>query len=138
MDELVGEEQASDAVLYTDVDVLVCAALEEVVTTDNYQNIRAKHILELANGPVTDEANDLLARNGVTVIPDVVANAGGVIVSYLEWLQNVNAEQWTEADVNNRLDDILSKATNDMFTRAEQKNIPLRQAAFEIALERLV
>ncbi len=137
MGKLDGKEQLNDAVLYADVDVLVCAALEEVITSENQQRIRAKHILELANGPVTDEANELLTNRGVNIIPDVIANAGGVIVSYLEWLQNVNAEQWTEADVNGRLDDILSKAMNDMLARAEQKNIPLKQAAFEIALERL-
>jgi glutamate dehydrogenase/leucine dehydrogenase len=135
--DLEGAELESNAILTQQVDVLVCAALEEVITKDNAGDIRANVILELANGPVTDEANEMLTNRGTIVIPDVIANAGGVIVSYLEWQQNMAREKWTEEDVNAKLDQILSAATGKMIIRAEQKNIPLKQAAFEIALERL-
>jgi len=125
------------AILGLDVDVLVLAALEGVITTENCMDVRAGLLLELANGPIEDDALMQLESRNVHVIPDVVANAGGVIVSYLEWLQNKAGEHWAETKVNKRLDTILSDATADMIARAEKENSSLKEAAFKIALDRL-
>lgn len=140
IDELAGGYPESDdasAVLGADVDVLVLAALEGVVTIENQSDIRAKYILELANGPVEDDALLQLEARGVEIIPDVVANAGGVIVSYIEWLQNKAHEKWLEDTVNARLDVILTKATEEMVLRAKASGCSMKEAAFRIALERL-
>lgn len=131
------ESLGRDAILRLNVDVLVLAALENSVTADNIDNVQAQILVELANGPVTDEAHSLLTANGRVVVPDIIANAGGVIVSYLEWLQNKNGEHWSETRVNTELDQILSKASTLMLERAKSENISLKQAAFENALENL-
>ena len=139
--DLVGDHTDTgdvSAVLGLDVDVLVLAALEGVITSENQMDVKAGLVLELANGPIEDDALVQLESRAVSVIPDVVANAGGVIVSYLEWLQNRSREHWTETEVNERLDTILSDATTDMMARAEKENCSLKEAAFKIALERLV
>lgn len=127
----------SAAILSQDCDVLVLAALEDVVASDNQADIKARVILELANGPVSDTALTELEARGVTVIPDVIANAGGVIVSYLEWLQNRAGEHWVEAKVNARLDEILARAMSVVMERASTDQVSLKEAAFIIALERL-
>lgn len=126
-----------DEILSLPVDVLVLAALGDVITEDNYQNVKAHTILELANGPVTDVAYEKLSKNGTIIIPDVVANAGGVIVSYLEWLQNIQKEQWTLDEVNNKLEDILAKSAQRMIQRASKEGCSLKEAAFMMALEEL-
>ena len=118
--------------------MLVFAALGEVVNKTNQAIIQAPLLLELANGPVDDTALAALESRGVVTIPDVVANAGGVIVSYLEWQQNKSGERWTEKTVNNKLDEILSQAMIECLTRAEKEACSLKQAAFRNALERLV
>lgn len=127
-----------DDVLKLDVDVLVLAALGDVVTEENFDSICASTILELANGPVTDEAHDALVAQKKIVIPDVVANAGGVIVSYLEWLQNVEGETWTEKVVNQKLEHILSTSAKRMLETAKKEEISLKEAAFTMALEELL
>jgi glutamate dehydrogenase/leucine dehydrogenase len=129
--------QDVSAVLGLNVDVLVLAALEGVITTENQMDVKAGLVLELANGPIEDDALTQLESRDIQIIPDVVANAGGVIVSYLEWLQNRAHEHWTETEVNERLDIILSAAIADMMARSEKENCPLKEAAFKIALERL-
>lgn len=131
------EECDVNDVLSLDVDVLVFAALGDVVTADNQADVKAKILLELANGPVDDAAHELLVNRDVVCVPDIVANAGGVIVSYLEWKQNLSGETWSEEQVNNELDRILTKATKDMIARAAADGTSLREAAFVIALERL-
>lgn len=131
------EERQGNDILGLDVDVLVFAALGDVIDKSNQTNVKAKILLELANGPVDDEAHDLLHARGIVSVPDIIANAGGVIVSYLEWKQNLSGESWSEERVNNELDRILGAATRDMIERAKQDGTSLREAAFVIALERL-
>lgn len=118
-------------------DVLVLAALEDAVTEANADDVKAAIIVELANGPVSSAAEKRLAAKGVTILPDVIANAGGVIVSYLEWKQNKEGRHWTEAEVNAQLGKILTKASDAMLERAAAKNLSLKQAAFELAVERI-
>ena len=137
IDELGIAAGESDDIIGVDCDVLVLAALGEVINDDNQAQIKASAVLELANGPVDDEALIALESRDVAVIPDVIANAGGVIVSYLEWKQNKAREHWSEAQVNQELDDILTVAMNDAMKRADSEDCSLKEAAVMIALERL-
>lgn len=134
----ITEEREGGDILKLNVDVLVFAALGDVIDEKNQAQVKAKVLLELANGPVDDKGHDLLVERGVVCVPDIIANAGGVIVSYLEWRQNLSGETWMEERVNEELDRILASATRAMIDRAEAENVSLREAAFVIALERLV
>lgn len=127
----------ADAILAADADVLVLAALEDAVNGDNQAQITASVVLELANGPLNTAALDQLEARGVHVIPDVIANAGGVIVSYLEWKQNKAGEHWDEPAVNDELERIMASAMRRAGERAAHDDVSLKQAAFMIALERL-
>lgn len=127
-----------DAVLSLPVDILVLAALGDVVTEDNVSSVQAKIILELANGPVTDAAHEQLLQNDVAVLPDVISNAGGVVVSYLEWLQNLAGETWSERKVNTKLNEILSSATQRMLELAQKEHISFKDAATILALQELL
>lgn len=118
-------------------DVLVPAALENQITESNAHEIKAKVILELANGPTTPEADDILYKNGVIVIPDILANAGGVTVSTFEWEQNLKKEQWTEAEVFAKLKTILDREALEIYNRSKELKTDLRRTAFIIALERI-
>lgn len=133
MERLDGEERPSGDILSVDCDVLVLAALGDVVNDQNQSEVQADCILELANGPVSNDAFQLLEARGVHVIPDVLANAGGVVVSYLEWVQNKECEHWSEQVVNQRLDEIMCSAMSELFTSDK----PLKNAAFEAALTRV-
>jgi glutamate dehydrogenase (NAD(P)+) len=137
IDELGIAAGESDDIIGVDCDVLVLAALGEVINDDNQAQIKASAVLELANGPVDDEALIALESRDVTVIPDVIANAGGVIVSYLEWKQNKASEHWSEEQVDRELDSILSVAMNDAMKRSDEQDCSLKEAAVMIALERL-
>jgi glutamate dehydrogenase/leucine dehydrogenase len=128
----------SNAIIGVEADILVLAALEDAVTDTNVANVKASIVVELANGPVSKSAEAALTQRGVTVLPDVIANAGGVIVSCLEWQQNRADEHWSEEEVNKKLVEILIPATEAMLERAVAKDISLKQAAFELALERLL
>lgn len=128
----------NDEFISEEVDVLVLAALGDSITEKNMKSVRAKMILELANGPVNDRAYDYLTKQGVLIIPDVLANAGGVIVSYLEWLQNINDEKWTEAEVNKKLYEYLKPAVQQIYERSEKESVPLKEAAFMVAIERIL
>jgi glutamate dehydrogenase/leucine dehydrogenase len=119
------------------VDILVPAALEGQITEDNASRVTAHFILELANGPTTPEADAVLTRRGAIVLPDILANAGGVVVSYFEWLQNLRSERWTRDEVNGRLGEIMRRAYGDVAGRAKTLHLDLRQAAYCIALERI-
>jgi glutamate dehydrogenase/leucine dehydrogenase len=119
-------------------DILVLAALEDALTEQNADQVKASIVVELANGPVTTEAQEILDKKKIDVLPDIIANAGGVIVSCLEWQQNLADESWQEDKVNKKLEELLQKATKAMIERSNKENISLRQAAFELALERLV
>ena len=127
-----------EAILAQDVDILVLAALEDTITEDNAALVKASLIVELANGPITSGAEQLLLKRGVTILPDIIANAGGVIVSYLEWEQNQQADHWSELQVNTRLQTILTEAAQAMIKRSKAAAISLKQAAFELAIERIV
>ncbi|MFM2330826.1 MAG: glutamate dehydrogenase [Candidatus Parcubacteria bacterium] len=126
------------AVITQVADILIPAALEEQVRADNVEQVKAKIILEIANGPVTPVADEILATKGVTVVPDVLANAGGVTVSYFEWEQNRAGEQWTAEVVRERLTEIMNKAYREVADFALEKKVTLREAAYALALKRII
>ncbi|MFA5935613.1 MAG: Glu/Leu/Phe/Val dehydrogenase [Patescibacteria group bacterium] len=117
--------------------VLVPSALENQVTADNAADVNAKMILEVANGPTTPEADAILAKNGVIVIPDVLTNAGGVTVSFLEWMQNRTNEHWSEGEVLTRLEAIMKDACDGVIGTARKTGSTYREAAFLLAVERI-
>lgn len=128
----------ADYILKQEVDVLALAALGGVINSDNQESVQAGVLLELANGPIEEEAADVLEARGVTIVPDILANAGGVTVSYYEWLQNLHNEHWTEDEVNTKLRQQLYEATKEAFKRAKKLGISLRDATFVLAIERLI
>lgn len=127
----------SEEVLYVPCDLLIPAALENQIHEDNVQKIQAKVVFELANGPTTPEADDQLFVRGIPVVPDILANSGGVTVSTFEWEQNLKGEHWSEADVFTKLRGMMEKEANGIFERAASLKTDLRRAAFVIALERI-
>lgn len=132
-----GRSITNEELLELEVDILVLAALGEAVTAKNMNGVKVAIILELANGPVDEEAYKHLTGEDVLVVPDILANAGGVIVSYLEWLQNRQGQHWTEAEVNKKLEDYLVKATDEIYQRSIHDGLTLKEAAFAVAIERL-
>ena len=128
----------NDQLLSEEADILVLAALGDVITEENVQNVRAKIILELANGPISDKAHDILTKKGVIIIPDILANAGGVVVSYLEWLQNRNGEQWEEERVNQEGDRYLVDATKLALEYSDRNKVSLKEAAMALAMQKLI
>lgn len=128
---------SNDELLNLDVDVLILAGLENAVTANNMKQLKASYIVEMANGPVAADAYDYLTAKGKIIIPDIIANAGGVIVSYLEWLQNKQAERWSEDKVNKRLTALMRRAVKNMYAYAKQHNISLKESAFTMAIKRL-
>ncbi len=131
-DKITNEE-----LLELDVDILIPAALEEVITEENAPNVKAKIIVELANGPLTPEADKILEDKGVIILPDVLANAGGVTVSYFEWVQGRMGYWWTLDEVHKKLDEKLSQAFHDIWKIKEDKNIGMRQATYVRAIARV-
>jgi glutamate dehydrogenase (NAD(P)+) len=131
------KEIANAELLETACDVLIPAALENQITKDNAGRVRARLILELANGPVTPEADVILSKNGIKSVPDVLTNSGGVTVSYFEWQQNIDGAYWTEEQVFAKLKQIIVPAFAEIWQLAEDKKIDLRTAAFAKALQRL-
>ncbi len=127
----------NEELLELDVDVLAPAAIEEVITKKNADNIKAKIVAEVANGPVTPEADEILYEKGILQIPDFLCNAGGVTVSYFEWVQNINGYYWTEEEVHERLDKKMTKAFWDVYNMAKEKNIHMRDAAYVVAVSRV-
>jgi glutamate dehydrogenase (NAD(P)+) len=127
----------ADEVLTLDVDVLIPAALEGQITERNAKRIKAKVIVEGANGPTTPEADVILEERGRIVVPDILANAGGVVVSYFEWVQNLQYFYWDEAETNARLAQIMRRAFQDVWTMAQEKKVSLRIAAQMLALSRV-
>ena len=127
----------NEELLELECDVLVPSALEKVITADNADRIKAKIVAEGANGPTTPEADRILADKGVFVIPDVLANAGGVTVSYFEWVQGLQFFFWSERDINVRLRDIMVKAFGDVLAIAEERDVDMRIAAYILAIDRV-
>jgi glutamate dehydrogenase (NADP+) len=126
-----------EALLALDVDVLAPSALEDVITERNAGNVRAQVILELANGPLTAEADDILSERGILVVPDILANAGGVIVSYFEWIQNRSGLYWREAEVHDRLETLMIEAFDATYMAMQARGCDMRLAAYVRALERI-
>ena len=118
-------------------DVLIPAALENQLTIENAEHVQAHVVLELANGPTTPDADDILFAKNIRVIPDILANAGGVTVSTFEWEQNLKGEHWSEEEVFVKLKEIMTREAQEIFSLAESLNTDLRRAAFIVALKRL-
>ena len=131
------EQLTNDELLELDVDILIPAALENVIREDNANRIKAPVVVELANGPVTSKADPILTQHNVLVIPDILANAGGVTVSYFEWVQNKNGYYWPLEDVHQKLRAILSREFNAVYELMLENKIPMRVAAYAQALNRL-
>lgn len=136
--EMVDATEISNGqLLELDVDILIPAALEDVLTADNAADVQAPIVVEVANGPTTSEADALLAERGVVVVPDILANAGGVTVSYFEWVQNRSGLPWSLEQVNDGLHEIMARETDLVLDRAEALGCDLRTAAYVQALERI-
>lgn len=134
----LGAKSISNAeLLELDVDILIPAAVENQITSENANKIRAKYILELANGPVTPEADVVLAKNGIVVIPDILANAGGVTVSYFEQVQNASNFAWTAENVKQELQTRMIASTSDVLQTASKYSTTLRNGAYILSITRV-
>ena len=131
------EAITNDELLLLDVDVLAPCALEQVITAQNADRVRASIICEGANGPITPGGDAILEDKGVLILPDVLANAGGVVVSYFEWVQGLQEYFWKESEVNAKLNDIVSRAFEETWETAQQRKIPMRVAAYGLAVQRV-
>ncbi|HAN95251.1 MAG TPA: glutamate dehydrogenase [Firmicutes bacterium] len=129
---------SNEQLLQLEVDILIPAALENAIHERNAPHVQAKIILEGANGPTTSAADAVLEEKGVTVVPDILTNAGGVVVSYFEWLQNLQAEKWDEDEINRKLEHIMVRSFHDVWNMAEKAETSLRMGAYMLALDRLV
>jgi glutamate dehydrogenase/leucine dehydrogenase len=134
----LGEEISNEELLSLDVDFLVPAAIEGVITEDNADKIQADHIVEIANGPTTRNADDILEEKGVTMIPDVLANSGGVTVSYYEWVQNRTGEYWPRDKVLDKLKNNIQEAYTQFKELRSEENVYGRQAAYMIGTRKIV
>ncbi|MGH2572095.1 MAG: Glu/Leu/Phe/Val family dehydrogenase, partial [Actinomycetota bacterium] len=131
------EAISNEELLELDVDVLIPAALDRVITAENASRVRAPVVVEAANHPVSPAGDAILQDKGAVVIPDILANAGGVTVSYFEWVQNIQQFRWDEDQVNRELHKTMSKAWKNVHARSTVDGIPLRLAAFAIAVEKV-
>lgn len=129
---------SNEELLELPVTLLVPAALENQLNADNADRIKAQFIVEAANGPTTPEADEVFAKKGITLVPDILANAGGVVVSYFEWVQNIQSVSWTEDEVNAKLTDIMTNAFTAVYELSKKRGISLRMAAYLIAMDRVV
>ncbi len=134
---LKGKDISSEELLTLPVDILIPSALENVITKSNAGKIQAKLILEMANGPTTTQAEPILNKRGTIVIPDILANAGGVATSYFEWYQNMNNEKWKKEAVLTKLKEKMIAATNEVFDTHKKEHVTLREAAYMLALKRI-
>jgi glutamate dehydrogenase (NAD(P)+) len=138
LEGLAGAEAiTNDELLLVDCDVLAPCALEQVITGENADQIKASIVCEGANGPVTLDADVILDDRGVLVLPDVLANAGGVVVSYFEWVQGLQEYFWKESEVNAKLNDIITRAFAETWRAHEERSLPMRQAAYALAVGRV-
>jgi glutamate dehydrogenase/leucine dehydrogenase len=119
------------------VDILIPAALENQITQENAEKIRAKIVAEAANGPTTPGADLVLHKKGIMVLPDILANAGGVTVSYFEWVQDLQELFWEEDDVNRRLEKVMAKSFEDVYRTATIYDVDMRTGAYILAVDRV-
>jgi len=131
------ESISSEALIELQCDILIPAALENQITMQNAERVKARIVAEAANGPTTPHADEILARRGITVLPDILANAGGVTVSYFEWVQNQEGLLWDSDEVNVRLQKIMSRAFHDMLEAMRKHHVPPRAAAMSVAVGRV-
>ena len=131
------ETITNEELMLLDVDVLAPCALEQVITGANADRVKASIICEGANGPVTPQADAILEDKGVLILPDVLANAGGVVVSYFEWVQGLQEYFWKESEVNAKLNDIVSRSFEETWETAQKRDVPMRVAAYGVAVQRV-
>lgn len=129
---------SNQELLEQETDILVMAALSDQVNAKNAKNIKAKIVLELANGPTSHEADEILFKKNITLIPDILANAGGVTVSYFEWYQNMHKEKWTKKEVSTKLKKIMTKSFDSVYKNSEKYKVDLRTGAYILATERIL
>jgi len=133
-----GKNITNKSLLELDVDVLVPAAIENVITEENARRIKAKYIIAMANGPITEDAQKILQKKGKIIIPDILANSGGVVASYFEWLQAKQGELWTKEKTFNQLTAILSSAFDEVYLYSRSLKIPFDDTGFYLAIKRIV
>ncbi len=131
------QDQTNAEILEIECDILIPAALENQITAANAERVKAKIVAEAANGPTTPEADDILHRRGVFMIPDILCNAGGVTVSYFEWVQDLNRDHWSESVVNGKLHEIMTRAFAETVGIAEREQVHMRLAAYLLAVDRV-
>jgi glutamate dehydrogenase (NAD(P)+) len=133
----LGEAISNAELLSLPVDILIPAAMEKQITEANAADVRAKLIIEGANGPITPEGDRILHEKGCLVVPDVLANAGGVIVSYFEWVQDLQAFFWSESEVNNRLEQLMHRAFEVVWDATEKHGLDMRMGAYAVGVSRV-
>ena len=132
------ENITNEELLVSNCDILIPAALSDQLNANNARDVKAKIVLELANAPTTTEADEIFSEKGIMLVPDVVANAGGVVVSYFEWSQNLNSEYWEEEKVIRRLKNVMNTAFNDVYTLCIEGKCRMRRAAYQLAVKRIL
>jgi len=132
------KEISNEELLELECDILVPAALENQITEKNANNVKAKIIAEAANGPTTFDADEILHKKGIFIIPDILCNAGGVVVSYFEWVQNLSGFYWTRDDVLNKLEKMMIKSFLNVFDLSKKENVNIRTAAYMLAIRHVV
>ncbi|MAZ77630.1 MAG: glutamate dehydrogenase [Legionellaceae bacterium] len=136
-EEIDAKKITNEELLELDVDILIPAALENQITSENVEKIKAPCIVEVANGPIEASADDYLSKKGTIIIPDILANAGGVTVSYFEWVQNRSGYYWSLSEVHQKLKKMMSTAFEQVFEISDKQKIDMRTAAYVVALNRL-
>jgi glutamate dehydrogenase (NAD(P)+) len=132
-----GDAITNEELVRLECDLLAPCALEQVITSDNADHVKAPLIVEGANGPLTPGADEILDDRGIVVLPDILANAGGVVVSYFEWVQGLQEYFWKESEVNARLNDIMTRAFNETWSTHEKRGVSMRTAAYGLAVQRV-
>ena len=132
------ENITNEELLVSNCDILIPAALSDQLNANNARDVKAKIVLELANAPTTTEADEIFSERGIMLVPDVVANAGGVVVSYFEWSQNLNSEYWEEEKVIRRLKNVMITAFNDVYSLCVESKCRMRRAAYQLAVKRIL
>jgi glutamate dehydrogenase (NAD(P)+) len=132
-----GDRITNEELVVLECDVLAPCALEQAITSENADRIRARMVLEGANNPTTPAADEILEAAGIVVLPDILVNAGGVVVSYFEWVQGLQEYFWKEEEVNQRLNEIVSRAFEETWAVAQERSLPMRLAAYGLGVQRV-